>query len=381
MGAQILNITAIFSALIFLKGRCLQGSHSSTFFDSINYQFLRLRVERGAQIELLYHLIDIGDGHELDFALEFFAGFHVFRGEDDGFEARFNALVHAFFGVGDGADFPRKPDFAEYGGIFVDGNVGGGAGEGGADGEIDGRFGEFDAAHGVDVDVRGIEGNPAAFFEHGNQHNQFIVVNAERHSPREAVGSFCNERLNFDVHAAVAAFRRGDAGACGDAAAFGEKQLGVIGEAFDARFGHFEYAHFLYGAEPVFDGAEELEIFFLLSLEIEDGVHDMFEDFWSREGALLGDVADDEEGDSAGFGDSHEPCGALSDLSDAACGGGERFGIDGLNGVDDDEFRVREVVFYVFEAGFVEEQKVIGIDSQPFAAHFHLRAALFCGDI
>ena len=149
----------------------MQGSHSSTFFDGINDQFLRLWIKRGPQIELLYHLIDIGDGHELDFALEFFAGFHVFCGEDDGFEARFDTLVHALFGVGDGADFPRQSDFAEYGGIFVDGNVGGGAGEGGADGEIDGRLGELDAAHGVDIDVGGIEGNPAAFFEHGNQHD------------------------------------------------------------------------------------------------------------------------------------------------------------------------------------------------------------------
>ena len=117
---------------------------------------------------------------------------------------------------------------------------------------------------------------------------------------------------------------------------------------------HLEDAHFLHGAEAVLDGAEDLEVLGALALEIEDGIHDVFEHFGPRERAFFGDVPDEEEGDPARLCDAHELCGAFAHLPDAARRRTQSLGVDRLDGVDDDVFRLADRLFRVVEAGLVE---------------------------
>ena len=81
----------------------------------------------------------------------------------------------------------------------------------------------------------------------------------------------------------------------------------------------------------------------------------MFENFRTCDRAFFGDVTDDEKGDPAGFGDPHEPAGALTHLRNASRRRGERLGIYSLNTIDDDVFRLLKRLFRIVEAGFVEE--------------------------
>ena len=250
------------------------------------------------------------------------------------FKARFDTFHHALFGKVDGTDFARQAHLAKDGGVFVDRHVVRRARKRRANGKVGGWLVQFNAAHCVDIHVGSIKGDSAPFFQNGNEHDQLVIIDAEAHSSGHAVGGFGNKRLNFHVHAPIAAFGRRNCRACRHTARFGKENLGVIVHALNAAVRHLEHAHLLCRAKAVFDGAEQLEIILGLSLEIEDGVHDMFQNLWPCKRAFLGDVADNEKGDIAGFSNPHKLCGALAHLPNRACRRGQRFRIDGLNRVN-----------------------------------------------
>ena len=195
------------------------------------------------------------------------------------------------------------------------------------------------------------------------------------------VGSLGHQRLDLHHHAAVARLAGGDGGARRLAARFGEEERGIVAHAQNAAIAHLEDAHFLHGAEAVLDGAEDLEVLGALALEIEDGVHDVFEHFGPRERAFFGDVPDEEEGDPARLCDAHELCGAFAHLSDAARRRAQRLGVDRLDGVDDDVFRLADRLFCVVEAGLVQKQHPAAAHAEALAAELDLRTALLGGKV
>ena len=144
---------------------------------------------------------------------------------------------------------------------------------------------------------------------------------------------------------------------------------------------HLKDAHLLHGAEAVLDGAEDLEVLGALALEIENGIHDVFEHFGPRERALLGDVPNEEEGDPARLCDAHELCGAFAHLSDAARRRTQSLGVDRLDGVDDDIFRFADGLFRVVEAGLVQKQHLAAAHAETLAAELDLRTALLGGKV
>ena len=187
-------------------------------------------------------------------------------------------------------------------------------------------------------------------------------------------------------HAAVARLAGGDGGARRLAARFGEEEGGIVAHAQHAAIAHLEDAHFLHGAEAVLDGAEDLEVLGALALEIEDGIHDVFEHFGPRERAFFGDVPDEdvpdeEEGDPARLCDAHELCGAFAHLPDAARRRTQRLGVDRLDGVDDDVFRLADRLFRVVEAGLVQKQHPAAAHAEALAAELDLRTALLGGKV
>ena len=182
----------------------------------------------------------------MNFVLEFFYAFEVLCGEYHPFETHFDAFVDALFGKRHAAHLAREADFSENGGIFVDRFVFISACKRRAYGKVDGGFGKANAAHGVEVNVLIVKGKPAPLFEHGDEENQLIIIDAQRHAAGQAVGSFCEQGLNFHHHAAVARFGRGDAAARRLTAAFGQEDARIVGNAVNAFARHLEYAHLLH---------------------------------------------------------------------------------------------------------------------------------------
>ena len=73
----------------------------------------------------------------------------------------------------------------------------------------------------------------------------------------------------------------------------------------------------------------------LVALKIEHGVHHVFQHARAGDGAVFGNVADENHGDAHLLSDAGELRGALAHLRHAAGGGGDLVGIHGLDGIDD----------------------------------------------
>ena len=165
------------------------------------------------------HLRDVGHGDELYFVLEFFAGLHVFGGQNHALEAHFEAFVHAALGKIYAADFARQTHFPENCREFLYGDHLLRRGEGGADGKVGAGFVQTDAAHGVQVNILHSERQAAPLFENGDEHDEAVQIDPQGHSAGKAVVRLCHERLDLHHHAAVARLARRDDGARRDAAA------------------------------------------------------------------------------------------------------------------------------------------------------------------
>ena len=88
----------------------------------------------------------------------------------------------------------------------------------------------------------------------------------------------------------------------------------------------------------------------------------MLQNLRPRERALFGHVPDDEEGDAPPLGDALELARTFAHLPDGAGRRGKFARVYRLNGVDYHEFFVRNRLLDVFEASFIQEQQIGGVE-------------------
>jgi hypothetical protein len=91
-------------------------------------------------------------------------------------------------------------------------------------------------------------------------------------------------------------------------------------------------------AEPVLGGAHVTKAAGGVALEIEHGIHEMLEHARTCDRAVLGHVADDDHAHARALGETHELRGAFLQLRDGARGRADRLQLDGLDGIDDEQF-------------------------------------------
>jgi hypothetical protein len=90
------------------------------------------------------------------------------------------------------------------------------------------------------------------------------------------------------------------------------------GHLAQALFHHLEDAHLVGGAEAVLGGADDAERVAAVALERQHGVHQVLEQLGARDGAVFGDVANQDEADALLLGQLHQPRRDLAQLRDAA---------------------------------------------------------------
>src|SRR5205814_10673413 len=94
--------------------------------------------------------------------------------------------------------------------------------------------------------------------------------------------------------------------------------LGRLGNAHEAGAGHLEATELVRRADAVLDGAEDPVLAVAVALELEHAVDQVLEDTRARDGAVLRDVAHQEDGDAVLLGDTQKPAGGLADLRNRA---------------------------------------------------------------
>ena len=98
----------------------------------------------------------------------------------------------------------------------------------------------------------------------------------------------------------------------------------------------------------------------LVALELYDGIDDVLQNLRTGQRALLGDVADENDGNAARLGKAQQSRGTLAHLGNGTGRGLDVLGHDGLDGVDDDKLWLH--LFDMVEDGlqlvFAEQEEV-----------------------
>ena len=164
---------------------------------------------------------------------------------------------------------------------------------------------------------------------------------------------------------------------------FREEECRRVLHRLQAGAGHLENGHLAGGAEAVLDRPDDAVVVVALPLEVEHGVDDVLQGLGAGDGALLGDVADEEDGRAGGLGLEQEAGGALADLADAAGGGLQRGGVGRLDGVHDHQAGPArgQLGLDLLHGGLGVDQQAVGPQAQPLAAELDLPVRLLARDV
>ncbi len=146
-----------------------------------------------------------------------------------------------------------------------------------------------------------------------------------------------DERLHLADHRSLAVQRHRDRGAGNGRRALVEEQSGRVGDALDPVVVQQETADFVGRAEAVLHAAHHAQRRRAVTLEVQHDVDEVLQRPRTGDGAVLGDVADEQHGDAGGLGRHRECGGDGADLGDAAGDAVDLGGRHGLHRVHDDQ--------------------------------------------
>ena len=193
-----------------------------------------------------------------------------------------------------------------------------------------------------------------------------------------------DQRLDFHQQR-PRALHAGEHGGAGRAEiALGQKQLRRIGDLAQARAGHLEHADLVGRAEAVLHRAQDAELVRAFALEREHRIDHVLDHARAGDLAVLGDVADQDDGRARALGEADQRLRRAAHLRHRAGRGLDRVGPHGLDRVDDDEARrlaFRQRGDDVLDRGLGGEFDRRIAQAQPLGAQPHLADRLFARDI
>ena len=149
-----------------------------------------------------------------------------------------------------------------------------------------------------------------------------------------------HQGLNFHQQRAAAFLGDQYAGTGYVVAVAGEENGRGVGHAFQAVFGHGEYAQLVGGAETVFDGSDHAVVGMLVTFEIQHGIDHVLEHARAGDGAVFGDMADQNHGNPHLLGHAGKLRGTLAHLRHRPRRRSNLVGIHGLNRIDHHHIRL-----------------------------------------
>ena len=136
-------------------------------------------------------------------------------------------------------------------------------------------------------------------------------------------------------------------------------------------------------AEAILDAAHNAMRVKSITFEVDHGIDDVLDDLGAGQGAGLGDVADEEDGNVHRLGEVDQFHAAIAKLGDRAGSGRELRLVDHLNRVDDADggAMLADLVDNALDVGLGEDEEVFRAGSQTRGANGGLAGALFAGDV
>ncbi len=165
--------------------------------------------------------------------------------------------------------------------------------------------------------------------------------------------------------------------------AAGQEERRRIGHRQQPPAGHLEERHLAGGAEAVLHRPDHPVVQVALSLEVEHRVHDVLQRLGTGDGALLGDVADEEHRNPVGLRQGQAAGGALADLADAPRRRLQRRRVDRLDRVHDEGGRGHPdgLLLDPLQRGLGHDVELRGGHAQPLAPQLDLAVRLLARNV
>ena len=147
--------------------------------------------------------------------------------------------------------------------------------------------------------------------------------------------------------------------------------------------GHLKNGQFVRRAEAILDTAQDSVRSLGVALELQHDIDDVLEDLRSCQRSVFGDVADENDGRACLLGVAQQRRGAFADLRHTARRGIERFAVDGLDGIDNEQCRLDLTCLGqdVLQDSLTQDETVVVAPPKPFGAELDLLGTLLSGDI
>jgi len=184
--------------------------------------------------------------------------------------------------------------------------------------KVHGGLRDTDAPGYRDVHVVLAEREPRPTLQHREDLEHATRVDAGRKPPRHLQVRRRDKGLHLDEKGPGALEHGSDRRARHVRRPLGQQRPGRLADAQQALGRHLEDPDLRDRAETVLGGSHDAQSVVLVALEREHRVHQVFEHPRSRDGAVLGDMPHDEDGDAALLGQAHQPRGTRSHLADAS---------------------------------------------------------------
>ena len=228
-----------------------------------------------------------------------------------------SGLGQAAVDAGHHADLPGQPQLTEDDQIGRHHPSRGGRSHGQRHAQIHRRLGDADAADGGHEDLGRSDHHLGAAAQHRQQQRDPRGVDAHRARPRpHRTGT--EQGLHLHQQRPPALQHRDDDAARDAGHAVPQEHRAGVRHGPQAVVTHLEDPHFAGGAETVLDRGQDAQGVVAVAVEGEDGVDEMLHGPRAGQIAVLGHVADEDDGHAGRLGQPGEPVDARSHLGQAA---------------------------------------------------------------
>ena len=146
---------------------------------------------------------------------------------------------------------------------------------------------------------------------------------------------------------------------------------------------HFVNTQFGSASEAVLDAAQDAVHVVLVALELEYGIHDMFQYLGAGYASFLIDMPDEDDRRMRFLGKAQDGGGTFPYLGNTPRRRFKGFGRNRLYGVDDDDVRadVLDMDVNLFQGSFAHDEAITGSTCQTVGTQFQLTGTFFAGDV
>ena len=248
---------------------------------------------------------------------------------------------------------------------------------------VQGRLGDAQPPHHVDVKVQPAQLGAQVFFQHRLQQGQPVAVHAQGGLAGIGQGVLAHQGLHLDQQGAGALQPGEDDGARRAVHALLEEQGRGVGD-FDQPFaGHAEQPDLVDRAVTVLHRAQHALGPVALAFQVEHHVHHVFQGAGAGQGAFLGHVTDQQHGGRVTLGMLDHPRRAGANLGDASGQGIHLLAAHGLDGIDHDHRRrlLGQDGQDALQLHLGQHADPIRVQSQPFGAVLDLGRGFLARDV